>query len=819
VGTPISLTVTPDSGYGLKPGTLKYNDGTTDTPINETTRKFTMPASNVTVSAEFGPLYDVTIPGIANGTVTSSPVNAAEGTEISLTIDADPGYGLKAGTLKYSDGVNDTPINETTREFTMPAYNVTIKAEFEPLPYTVSIGSVTHGTLIPSSGGGTLGTSITLEIKPDSGYGLKAGTLKYNDGTNDTLINETTKTFTMPASNVTVSAQFEPFYTVTINGSITNGTVTSSPESGPEGTVISLTVTPVSELEYWLKPGTLKYSDGTNDTLINETTKTFTIPASNVTVSAQFEPRLYTVGIGSMAHGTVTPSSGSGTIGTSITLTAVPSDGYRLKDGTFKVVKTADNTSVGSPSGNTYNFAMPAADVTVSAEFETIPGLIHDAVDLSKIGTTAYYPMDRNYELTTNITLPSGWTPIGSGDTPFTGTFDGKDKTITINSFPSAGVNISSAFGPEWGIPGDIIARGLLAYTENAAVKDLNITVNLSSPFVITSTPQQVQLFGTVAAAAMNTAFTNINISGGGLDVNASATNNGLILGGIVGLLMEGSSITGCSMSGDVEVSGGDTDNTAIGGLSGSAQGTIKNSFVSGNVSLTSTAGSGSEVKAGGLTGELGNVGDENDPLVFIRKSYSTGTVSATSATAQNIYVGGIAASTSRRNIEITDCYSTGAVSASGGPSSRAFAGGIEADALAGDNCSNTVTIARCYASGNISAADSGDNYAGGIAGRATVKTGGSGSITACAALSVLVDGSGGTATRIAGASGSGAPFPLSNNIANDAMSGGSWTDDANGQDGADKNNAELADSATYIGWNFSTVWRMQGGRPVLQWQ
>jgi hypothetical protein len=103
-----------------------------------------------------------------------------------------------------------------------------------------------------------------------------------------------------------------------------------------------------------------------------------------------------------------------------------------------------------------------------------------------------------------------------------------------------------SLFGDE--LPsGGSIARGLFAYTENAGVKNLDMTVNLDSTFVINPiAAQQVQFFGTVVAAAINTAFTNINVSGGGLDVDASFTD-GPALGGIVGMLLEGNSMTGCS--------------------------------------------------------------------------------------------------------------------------------------------------------------------------------------------------------------------------------------------------------------------------------
>ncbi|AEF85770.1 CotH protein [Treponema primitia ZAS-2] len=70
--------------------------------------------------------------------------------------------------------------------------------------YLVKIGTVTNGTISANPTSGAEGTEITLTVSPDDGYRLKIGTLKY--GT--TLINENTKKFNLPASNITVTAKF-----------------------------------------------------------------------------------------------------------------------------------------------------------------------------------------------------------------------------------------------------------------------------------------------------------------------------------------------------------------------------------------------------------------------------------------------------------------------------------------------------------------------------------------------------------------------------------------------------------------------------------
>jgi hypothetical protein len=317
----------------------------------------------------------------------------------------------------------------------------------------------------------------------------------------------------------------------------------------------------------------------------------------------------------------------------------------------------------------------------------------------------------------------------------------------------------------------------------------------------------------------VNTSFTNINISVGTLNVNTSS-NDTLMLGGIAGLLLEGSSISGCSMTGDMEGSGGSSGGFDIfdimaGGLAGMMRygEIIENCYVSGNISARSTTSSG--VKAGGLAGQF----ESYVSSAVIQKSYSTGNINAVSA-AGKARAGGIAETSynsgSGNDSKITDCYSTGTISASGAGSTEV--GGIAGHCTMEGSASTgaTLTIEHCYASGNISAAGSSfEKEAGSIAGSA--KQGyGSGSITNCAALSGSVVGD--TAYRVVADTN----FSL-NNIANKDMkvngnpiSPGSVADSVNG---ADKTAAELELQATYTGWDFINVWKMQGGRPILKWQ
>jgi endoglucanase len=97
-------------------------------------------------------VYTVSIGTLEHGIITASPSSAAEGATVSLTVTPDPGYRLKAGSLKYNNGVADVSVSGTS--FVMPASNVTITAQFEQIPSgtTTSPGTTTQAAAAQPAG-------------------------------------------------------------------------------------------------------------------------------------------------------------------------------------------------------------------------------------------------------------------------------------------------------------------------------------------------------------------------------------------------------------------------------------------------------------------------------------------------------------------------------------------------------------------------------------------------------------------------------------------------------------------------------------------
>lgn len=111
-----------------------------------------------------------------------------------------------------------------------------------------------------------------------------------------------------------------------------------------------------------------------------KTVYTFTMPDGDVTISVTKNAKTYEVKVADANTDTLKITSPEAdlnkvTAGTTITVVATPKDGYTLTaDGV--VVTYGDNQTLkatpDTEKANTYTFAMPAADVTVSAAFEKI---------------------------------------------------------------------------------------------------------------------------------------------------------------------------------------------------------------------------------------------------------------------------------------------------------------------------------------------------------------------------------------------------------------------------------------------------------------
>ena len=149
----VTLTVTPDNGYQLKPGTLKVNDGavTVSEGGTDNTYTFTMPSADVVVTAEFEAVQYSINAQASNGTVTakvegSAATTAAAGQQVTLTVSPATEYQLDGTPTVTYGGSQTVPVNGSgPYTFTMPSADVTVGAVFISNVIHINEPAVTTG--------------------------------------------------------------------------------------------------------------------------------------------------------------------------------------------------------------------------------------------------------------------------------------------------------------------------------------------------------------------------------------------------------------------------------------------------------------------------------------------------------------------------------------------------------------------------------------------------------------------------------------------------------------------------------------------------
>lgn len=273
-GEEITLTVSVESGFVLMGLTV---NGTPVT-VTDGEAKFIMPEGAAEISAEFARIYAISVTPAENGSVTAQPQTAKAGDEITLTVTPEEGYRVVAVT------VNGSPVTVTNgaASFVMPAEEATVTAVFELIPpdaqdYSVTVGTVENGTVVADKTAAKEGETVTLTVSADSGYAFEE--LLVNG--EPVAVTGGTASFTMPASDVTVTATFVKLYTVSVSAD--GGSVVPDKTEAKAGETVTVTVTPANGYKF------ISLSVNSEEIAVADGTATFEMPAGNVTLTAEFK--------------------------------------------------------------------------------------------------------------------------------------------------------------------------------------------------------------------------------------------------------------------------------------------------------------------------------------------------------------------------------------------------------------------------------------------------------------------------------------------------------------------------------------------------
>ena len=384
-----TITVKPENGKADITITQDY--GTEITAPDNPTRKGytfkgwdkeipkTMPAENITVKAQWE-INQYTITFDTNGGSEIAPITQDYGTEITAPDNPTrKGYTFKGW---------DKEIPET-----MPAENMTITAQWEINQYTITFDTNGGSEIAPITQ--DYGTEITAPDNPTrKGYTFKGW---------DKEIPET-----MPAENITVKAQWKiNQYTIAFD---TNGGSEIAPITQDYGTKIIAPADPTRK----------GYTFKGWDKEIPET-----MPAGNITVKAQWEINQYTITFDTNGGSEI--DSITQDYGTKIIAPADPTrKGYTFKGWDKEIPET-----------------MPAGNITVKAQWE----INQYTITFDTNGGSDIAPITQAYG--TEITAPDNPTRKGY-------TFKGWDKEIP-ETMPAENITITARWKDTEKPTGEII--------------------------------------------------------------------------------------------------------------------------------------------------------------------------------------------------------------------------------------------------------------------------------------------------------------------------------------------------------------------------
>ena len=305
--------------------------------------------------------HSITVTAGQNGTVSVDRTVAAVGETVKITATPSAGYKTKSVSVKTADGT-DVAVSDGT--FTMPDADVTVSAEFEDdaanRQYSVTpagsyASAISFDKTSAKAGERVTASlqnqwqkaSVTWDVKDASGNAVQA----------DAPDGGWTASFTMPASNVTVTAvvAISQAHTLTVNGGSGSGsyyegdTVTikaDKPESG-------------KDFSSWTSPsGNVAFGNAASA----ETT--ITMPNADASVTANYSKAMRSL--------TVKNGTGGGTYATGATVdisAATPEDGKQFKG--WKV--SSGDAKITDASRMTTSVTVGLEDSTIKATYRDCP--------------------------------------------------------------------------------------------------------------------------------------------------------------------------------------------------------------------------------------------------------------------------------------------------------------------------------------------------------------------------------------------------------------------------------------------------------------
>ena len=694
----VTLQATPANGYYFtgweENGAIVSTNATYSFEVNgNRSLQACFTGKTYTVSATVTPSNSGYVNSVRNFSNTYP-----RGTSVTLTAQPSSGYTFK----HWRNTATNTTIMTNPLTMTVNS-NLSLQAVFEESQnYTVTVASNNN-----SLGVVRIGTSGSTQ-SGSYAYGQQVTVSATALGNNQflcwkigsqTVSAEPTYTF-MVTGNTDLNAYFKQstqYYQVTTSSSPSVGGTTTGGGSFVSGSSVTVSASPSQGYHF------VKWTENGN-TISNYANYTISSLSSSRNLVANFAQNQttssgYVNASASPSNGGYVTGNGTYTVGSSVTLNAYPYSGY-----TF--LYWSQGSTVLSTSSS-YTFSMPSGgDVNITASFEVASTdyYIYNYSDLNALraGVNSGAPFLWNYStvptgaegitfhLANNIDNVGFWIPIGNGNSPFLGTFDGAGHYISgVNM--NSGDDYTGFFGYigstaeiknlkviNSDIGGDLYVGGICGYNDGGEINNCRYGGEVSGSQYVGGIcgqntghiyrcgnyNQDFTVSGSLMVGGITGATTDnfstvsfCDVLSYGTTANITANSS---VGGICGFLSDG--IVNNCLSAASEINGGDR----TGGICGEVT-NYGDVFTSGNVSPIYAAN-----YTGGIVGMMSNGG-------WIEDCYNSNIVSGSN------YVGGICGrlTNNNNNTKITQSYNVGVV----------YGGSIKGAVCA----SSTGSITNCF--------------------------------------------------------------------------------------------------------------------------
>lgn len=462
-GSTVTIVASPDSMCGLKSVSLKYADGSAVPKVTDST--FTMPACDVVVNATFEKGYYMG-PISAHGSVTLYNANnvatttAAKGTEITVKVQPNAGYLIEKIWIQKNDG-SKAVVKDNMKSgdsFTMPDCPVFVRVEYkETATYKLEkaiSGSALNGNFVLKVNGSEVtraaaGATVEVVCSPASGYSAPDDKITIHNNAYGTDTHPTNGKFIMPAADVKVTVEFTKGaadkYAIETKDDVNGyGTVTASVKEATAGTTVTLT--PWAKAGFAIKEYIVEGSYGKET--IKAPDKTFTMPASAVTVTPVFEAVTITYsgcketgGTGTVtlkANGTTLKKDDTLAYGTTVSVDVKAPTGYEVESISVNGTKISGTSFTVPNASFSVEISYKVKSYTLTVENNWIGFFDLEIDDVKKEVTAADQQITVKYGSSVKIVLKdsSAYKLVGY-------TLDGETKTGESFYMPAANAKIT----------------------------------------------------------------------------------------------------------------------------------------------------------------------------------------------------------------------------------------------------------------------------------------------------------------------------------------------------------------------------------------